>query len=125
MADGKKGYEVLDLSLRGIVVTIVVLAGLLLAVLGGMRGFLGILSGSGPGGDDEARPFETPLPHLQVAPVQDLAALRASEDSLLAGYAWVDPDSGIVRIPIERAMENLLEKGLPVRPDGPLEGATP
>ncbi|MCA1555006.1 MAG: hypothetical protein LC737_11585, partial [Chloroflexi bacterium] len=31
-------------------------------------------------------------------------------------YGWVDQSAGITHIPIERAMELLLERGLPTRP---------
>ncbi len=67
----------------------------------------GVLAGEPP------RAF--PEPRLQVAPEQDLKALRARDDAELHTYAWIDRNTGAVRIPIERAMELLLEKGLPVR----------
>jgi hypothetical protein len=44
-----------------------------------------------------------------------MAALRAWEDEQLHGYAWVDKGSGAVRIPIERAIEIVAERGLPAR----------
>jgi hypothetical protein len=47
---------------------------------------------------------------LQTAPVQDLQALRASEQSTLDGYGWVDRPAGVVRIPIARAMELLVQR---------------
>lgn len=53
-----------------------------------------------------------------------LAALRLqreTEDALLHHYAWVAKDAGVVRIPIDRAMERLVEKGLPVRDSTPAE----
>jgi hypothetical protein len=57
-----------------------------------------------------------PEPRLQTHPVEDLAALRAREDAALHGYAWVDRDAGVTRIPVERAIEILVERGLPARP---------
>lgn len=65
----------------------------------------------------EAGTPQPPEPRLQTTPVQDLAAVRAMEDSLLHGYGWVDRGAGIARIPVERAMELLLARGLPVRPE--------
>ena len=56
-----------------------------------------------------------PEPRLQVEPRIDLEHLRAHEDSVLNSYGWVDPRAGVVRIPIARAMDRLLLKGLPVR----------
>jgi hypothetical protein len=51
-----------------------------------------------------------PEPRLQADPLGDLRALRAEEDALLHGYAWVDRKAGAVRIPIERAMALLAEQ---------------
>ena len=46
-----------------------------------------------------------PQPRLQTEPLGDLAQLRAAEDVALHGYGWVDRQAGIVRIPIERAID--------------------
>ncbi len=58
---------------------------------------------------------EPPLPRLQPNPRADLLALRAEEDSVLQTYGWVDKGRGIVRVPIERAMEIVAQRGLPAR----------
>lgn len=54
-------------------------------------------------------------PPLRINPLADLQTLRAEEMEILSSYGWVDKDAGIVRIPIEQAMDLLLEQGLPVR----------
>jgi hypothetical protein len=56
-----------------------------------------------------------PGPVLQPDPHQELLVLRNAEDSVLTTYGWVEREAGIARVPISRAMELLLEKGLPVR----------
>jgi hypothetical protein len=56
---------------------------------------------------------EFPKPRLQVKGAIDLAKLRAAEDANLDSYGWIDRNSGTVRIPIDRAMQLLLERGLP------------
>jgi len=56
-----------------------------------------------------------PEPQLQKTEILDLKALHAEEDKLLNGYAWVDPKQGIVRIPVDRAIEVLAKRGLPSR----------
>ena len=56
-----------------------------------------------------------PEPRLQEHPREDLTALRDREDQMLRSYGWVDRNGGVVRIPIERAMELTLERGLPAR----------
>jgi hypothetical protein len=56
-----------------------------------------------------------PGPLIQEHPAEELKALHAREDHVLGSYAWVDQKDGIVRIPIDRAMDLLLQRGLPVR----------
>jgi hypothetical protein len=58
-------------------------------------------------------------PGIQANPPADLASLRLEEDAVLHNYAWVDREQGIVRIPIARAMELLVQKGLPSRANPP------
>jgi len=56
-----------------------------------------------------------PTPKLQTDDgSQDVADLHAREDLLLDNYSWVDESKGKVRIPIERAMELIAQRGLPV-----------
>ena len=54
-----------------------------------------------------------PQPQLQRTPAVDLRAVRAEEDKLLNGYAWVDPEKGLVRIPIDQAIDILAKRGMP------------
>lgn len=65
-----------------------------------------------------------PTPRIQTDDGnQDVADLHAREDLLLNNYSWVDRAQGRVRIPIDRAMELLAERGLPVataREEAPL-----
>lgn len=58
-----------------------------------------------------------PTPRVQVDDgLQDLANLHGREDLLLDHYSWADQGQGKVRIPIERAMELMAVRGLPVAP---------
>jgi hypothetical protein len=57
-----------------------------------------------------------PLPHLQIWPARDLASFRKEEALEVSGYGWVDRGKGLVRIPVDRAIEVLAERGLPARP---------
>lgn len=58
-----------------------------------------------------------PTPRVQTDDGnQDIADLHAREDLLLDNYTWIDQSKGTVRIPIERAMEIIAQKGLPVAP---------
>lgn len=40
------------------------------------------------------------------------------QDKALESYDWVDQKNGIVRIPIEQAMDRVAQRGLPVLPQG-------
>ncbi len=60
----------------------------------------------------QTAPITPPGPHLQADPVKDIDQLRAKENSLLHGYAWVDPARTRARIPIDRAMALTVGRGL-------------
>ena len=49
-------------------------------------------------------------PQLQVNPVADLEKFREQQQRSLEEYAWENRQAGAVRVPIERAMELLLQK---------------
>jgi hypothetical protein len=61
-----------------------------------------------------------PTPRLQLDDGnQEIADLHAKEDLLLNNYSWVDGPQGSqrrVRIPIDKAIELLAQRGLPVAP---------
>jgi hypothetical protein len=51
-----------------------------------------------------------PEPRLQVNPQGDLEKIQAQETEILSTYAWIDRDDGVARIPIDRAMQLLVER---------------
>jgi len=59
------------------------------------------------------RAQEFPPPRLEVKPGASLAEFRAAEEFDLNSYGWIDQNKGTVRIPIDRAMQLILERGLP------------
>ena len=61
---------------------------------------------------------DPPTPNLQNQPFKDIYLLRQEETEKLTSYAWVDKESGVTRIPIDRAMEVMLQRGFPARSDG-------
>lgn len=54
-----------------------------------------------------------PQPRLEVHPVADLAESQKLSERELHSYGWVDRKGGVVHIPIARAMQLLLDRGLP------------
>ena len=63
-----------------------------------------------------------PDPRLETDERTQLNGIRIAEEQKLNSYGWVDEKAGTVHIPIERAMELLAQRGLPLRPQS---GAQP
>jgi len=87
-----------------------------------MLPFMGALASREAGKGDPASPLANvigrrvpPQPRLQTHPLDDLRVLREAETAALGDYAWVDEEAGIMRIPIERAIALVVDKGLPTR----------
>lgn len=51
-----------------------------------------------------------PEPALQATPYADLKVYQAEQKKLVESYAVLDPEAGITRIPVSRAMQMLAEK---------------
>ena len=81
-------------------------------------------AGRHPLAEGVTRPLP-PRPRLQTYPFDDIKELHKQENEILDHYAWVDQGAGAVRIPIERAIEVLAEKGLPYRQAGQPAAAAP
>jgi hypothetical protein len=60
-----------------------------------------------------------PPPREDERPRLTLEEVRAAEHQALTTYTWIDRERGIVRIPIEAAMERLVQEGRPPRPAAP------
>jgi hypothetical protein len=57
-----------------------------------------------------APPANIAGPRLQSAPLPDLQALRQEKSAMLNQYRWIDRDHGVVQIPIEHAMQLMVER---------------
>jgi len=64
-----------------------------------------------------------PPPLLQTRPHPDLAAYQAAERQATQSYGWVDEAQGVIHIPVDRAMEMVVEQGLPWKPSSYTERA--
>jgi hypothetical protein len=114
------GHETRDVRFGPIVWSAIAALVLISAILFGLRFLFDYYAGR----EAELSPPENPLaaeygrrlppePRLQPAPVLDLRALRADERARLDTYGWVDRKAGVVRIPIDRAIDILARRGLP------------
>jgi hypothetical protein len=52
-----------------------------------------------------------PAPRVEEHPAIEIQQLHSQEDRLLSTYGWSDKQHGIVRVPIDRAMELQLQQG--------------
>jgi hypothetical protein len=119
-SEGERKYESSDVRLRPLVVSAVVLAVAVVIVVALMAGMFEFFAREG--GETDAPPptavavRQVPSePRLQPDASKELALAYAYEESLLTSTAWVDRDSSLVRIPVERAMDVLAKRGLPAR----------
>jgi hypothetical protein len=114
------GYETRDASIPALLKFAVTLAIVLIVVSVGMRWLFGYFAKTQTLGPATA-PFENtrtipPVPRLQVAPQKEIHDYWESQQETLNSYGWVDKHNGTVRIPIDRAMRLVLQRGLPARP---------
>ena len=115
------GYEKRDASANWIfgIVAFLLIAGLIMHfVLAGMMERLGktpFPADEWSGARRRVRTTAKAGPHLQLEPPEDLRIFRAREETELSTYGWIDRTAGVVRIPVARAMELMLERGLPTR----------
>jgi hypothetical protein len=56
-----------------------------------------------------------PEPQLEIDERNQLDHIRIDEEDTLSTYGYIDQKAGTVRIPIERAMELIAQRGLPTR----------
>jgi hypothetical protein len=126
-----EGHETRDVSIRAIVGFGVALAAMTGIVLVAMWGVFRVFENRADERDQPVSPMiavnlrRTPSgPRLEPNPLVPRLAARAREDAILRSYGWVDRGAGLARIPIDRAMELLIQKGLPAsKPIAP--AATP
>lgn len=119
--DLEAGYELSDWDLRGsvqVLVGIVVMAAVAFAVVTGFQWLAtGQLGDFAPPEDGIASDVEGPVPDvIQSRALSGLEyrELLSSEQEKLSSYGWISEAEGAVHIPIERAMELMLEQGFPV-----------
>lgn len=113
------GYEVEDASVKEIVFTGIGLAVGTIIVCFAVAGLFKVLTATVGQHEQRATQIPTarafpPSPRIQDRPWLELQDLRRHEDEVLSTYGWVDKNAGKVRIPIEQAMQEVVQKGLPV-----------
>jgi hypothetical protein len=113
------GYEVRDANIKGLITFAAGLAIVLALTLVSMRFMFDLLGKLTPLGESSS-PFDNGRhvpsgPLVQAKPHQDLTGYCAGQSQAVGSYAWVNKDGGIVQIPIDRAMDLTLQRGLASR----------
>ncbi len=106
-------YSVLLKIWLGLIICLLVVAGVSVFTLRALKK-KSLTIESGPTLESDIHQLP-PKPRLQTDSLEDLRQLHEREDALLLHYGWVDQSKGRVRIPIDRAMALLVERGLPSR----------
>lgn len=132
-ANGHGSYERQDLKPSGILYFLLGLGVATLLCILGLRALFPFLDRREKSSQPEVNPLITnrvedtrhvergypqsvfPSPKLEEDERGQLDDIRTNEDKTLYSYGWVDEKTGTVRIPIERAMDLLVQRGLPVR----------
>lgn len=114
----ERGHEQSDLSIKtlfwGLVVLLVVTTAAALA----MAVMWDVLDARIAGMQPPPSPLvqtdvEPPEPRLETTPREVRTRIDALRTLQASTYTWLDRDGGVARIPVERAMEILVERGLP------------
>lgn len=116
-----QGYETDDTSPRAIARFGLILLVVVFVVAGVLIGLFNLLENRAASADRPLSPLvdvrpTPPGPLLQPNPAMDWSEMRAQQEALLGSYGWVDQEGGVARIPIDAAIERLLDEGLPARP---------
>jgi hypothetical protein len=131
----QEGFETQDLSPAGILyfmAGLAIVGALIYLIVMGMYRFLDAYDKKHQApmnpmvqatNEDVRRPTNAdamrfPEPRLEQNERGQLQEVIEKQDQILDSYDWVDQKDGIVRIPIDKAMDLLAQRGLPVLPQG-------
>lgn len=126
-------FERQDLSARNVCVFLAGLALMTMLVCFAVRGMYGLLDAYERNHQPAPSPLAAPAladtravtnanidrfpqPRLEGNERVEINDFRQQEDQTLNSYGWVDQHAGTVRIPIDRAMQLIAQRGLPTRP---------
>lgn len=124
-----RGHEVADVSGRRIAWVAVGLVASLLVVALAALGAHWLLRPDGGTDQAPAHPVaqsaNPPAHRLQTAPTLDLKTLRQQKAAMLNQYRWIDQGKDVVQIPIERAMQLMVERSAGKHPENKKQAEPP
>jgi hypothetical protein len=118
MVPTHRGHETRDFNIRVVALFAMSLAILLAGSLALMAWLLDIFEVTPEGYVPRGAPIAAtiprpPGPRLQTSPRGDMQEMLRAENARLQSYGWVDRTAGIARVPIDQAIQVVLEQGLP------------
>lgn len=131
-----EGFEHQDLQASGILYFLLSLAVITVLCMFGLKGLYAFLDAHERSTQEPVNPLiknvpedtrhvsagypqtSFPSPRLEENERGQLNGIITSEDERLYSYGWVDERAGTIHIPIDRAMDLLAQRGLPVVPQG-------
>ena len=130
------GYEHQDLKPPGILYFLLTLIVVTVLCMFGLKGLFNFLDHREKASQPAVNPLVTnvpedtrhvapgypqsafPSPKLEEDERGQLNGIRLAEEKTLYSFGWIDEKAGTVHIPIERAMDLLVQRGLPVSVQG-------
>jgi hypothetical protein len=114
------GFEPRDVSARGLFYFFGVMAAFLIFTSFAMKWLFKYFAVRFQPAPFVQQPFSEvrqlpPRPRIQSTPELDIRIYLQSQQRLLTSYTWIDAKNRIARIPVDRAMELLVAKGLPTQ----------
>jgi hypothetical protein len=115
-----RSHERRDLQVRNIALFAVTLTAVLFAAHYGLKAVFVGLQERADRMDRPRPPLRServipPEPRLETLNEAELDSLRRAEDRRLGTYGWIDREHRVLRIPIDRAIDQVLRRGLPAR----------
>lgn len=104
-------YETQDVDPRPITVSLIVLGVVCLVVIALTGVFFSMLENRETSVEQVMEDSQPPEPRLQINERSDMDALQATENEALDSYGWADKENGVVRIPLDRAKQIIVERG--------------
>jgi hypothetical protein len=133
------GHEHRDVNIRALIASGVTLAAVTIASMIVTYGLMDRFEAMATSNDPQLSPLATPPvdmpkttrespyfstgvrgPQLLTNEPVALGEQRRKEAKQLHGYGWVSQPGGVAHIPIEEAKKLILQRGLPVRTEGPV-----
>lgn len=128
--NGTSGHESREASIKLIVLSAAGLSIVVFVVFVLMVGMFDVLKSTENEQAHQVSPLGPateipPQPRIQEHPWEELQQLRAREQNTLTTYGWQNQKDGIVRIPIDRAIDIMAQKGFPTTPPGRAPAVAP